>query len=56
VTTRELVDAAIVAARVGGCTCDVEVDVTTDADGLHHATVRHDHWCPLLNRRTARWN
>ena len=38
-------EAALMAARVSGCTCDPEIDL----EGIA-ATVYHDDWCALLRR------
>ena len=54
--TEQLLAAARLAATLGGCTCDPDVDVETDTAGIHTAHVRHDAWCSLLKRRAARCN
>lgn len=57
-TPADLKRAAVLAAKLAGCTCDVEVELE-QVDGIHHAHVHHDSWCALLTRltkRRARWN
>jgi hypothetical protein len=39
-------EAALVAAKAAGCTC--EPDITIDGD---EATIKHDHWCAVLRRK-----
>jgi len=36
------------AARLLGCTCNIDLEVWHDADNLTHVTVRHDDWCPVI--------
>jgi len=44
-------------AKAAGCTCRPHVaKPKRGADGLLHVQVAHDHWCPLLRRRSARFN
>jgi hypothetical protein len=42
---------AFASSRVAGCTCRPDISVTTDAEGIQHARVAHDDWCPLIRKR-----
>lgn len=48
--------AAVTSARLGGCNCAPDVDITEGFEGVYHATIAHDRDCRLLLRRVARWN
>jgi len=48
--------AAVTAARLQGCNCNPDVDITEQGDGMYRADIAHDEWCPLLQRRSAPWN
>jgi hypothetical protein len=47
-TPTDLVRAAVQAAQLRGCTCDLEVSLYVDDENLYHGTCRHDDWCPVL--------
>lgn len=50
----EMKRAALLGARVKGCTCDPDVELELDRSGVFwHCHVRHDDWCPLLARIRA---
>jgi hypothetical protein len=55
VSDADLIIAARIAAALAGCTCTPDVDIET-VDEIHHAHVRHDPWCRLLNKRAASCN
>lgn len=44
--------AALIAARADGCTCNPEISIKANAGNgdIGHATIRHDDWCALLRR------
>ena len=52
----ELRDAALLGARIAGCTCEPDIDVTTVLPGLHDVIVGHDDWCELHRRLRAETN
>ena len=52
---KQIATAAVIAARINGCNCDVEVELEL-IDGVHHAHLSHDGWCALLKRIDAPWN
>lgn len=51
-------DQILAVARLQGCTCEPEITTTTDAEltNLHHSTIAHDSWCPLLMARSSSTN
>lgn len=51
-----LAAASVAAARLAGCNCSPDLDLSEEAPGIYRATVRHDPWCQLLRRRSAPWN
>lgn len=45
-TKRQAVAAALVAARIGGCTCDPDIRITAESGaGDYSIGVAHDDWC-----------
>jgi hypothetical protein len=39
--------AALIACRVGGCTCEPDLSVR-HVDRVPHIAAAHDEWCPLV--------
>jgi hypothetical protein len=43
---------AITAAKMTnvarGCTCNPDLSVWHDADGITHTSIAHDDWCPVI--------
>lgn len=58
VTDDDLVALAVGAAKVNGCTCTPDADLTrdTESENLVYVNVRHDSVCRLLLRLAARAN
>lgn len=52
----QLAAVARAASKAAGCTCQPDLEVVEEYPGMHRCTVRHDAWCQLLARRSARWN
>lgn len=50
------VDAALMFARLQGCTCTPDVTIERHAEGIAYARMAHDQWCPLLLARNAHRN
>lgn len=51
-----LASSAITSARLHGCDCTPDVEITEHSPGVFNATVLHDHDCHLLTRLSAPWN
>lgn len=44
-------EAALIAARAEGCTCEPEVELVEIEPRVYVSRVAHDPWCVLLRRR-----
>ena len=52
----DLVELAELTARLQGCTCHPDVEVTEDAPRLYRGDIAHDPDCRLLLSKAAPWN
>ncbi len=55
-TADQVTAASTLAAKAEGCTCDVDVTVTSIAPSAWHVQIAHDDWCPRLRAAQGRWN
>lgn len=55
-TEQHIIQTATLAAKLQGCTCDVDVVIEELAPMIYTGHCRHDARCQLLRERAAPWN
>jgi hypothetical protein len=53
-TLIKITSAALLSARLGGCTCKPWISLRRDGYGIFHAEIAHDNWCEHPSQQKGR--